>query len=75
MTRYLLPVVGPQVGWSTVAAGEDLVPVSPGQTVVPHLTSLTAGHLLAQAQVGLRHSDVLDGRHHVMSFSGQNNVI
>ena len=55
-------------------AGTDS-PVPPGQTVRPGLLGLTVGHLLAKTNVGLRHLDLLGGRHDVMTFSREINVI
>ena len=69
---YLLPVVRPDTEGRTLTGGESDLPVLPCLAVSPGLLNLTLGDRLPQSQELLRHLDVLDGRHGVVSLSLQN---
>ena len=64
-------VVGEEGEGGAGAGGEDLVLVSPGETLSSPLSSLTVSHRLAQSHELLAHPDVLDVREGVVAFSRQ----
>ena len=72
MTRpHLGRVVGEEGEGGAGAGGEDLVLVSPGETLSSPLSRLTVSHLLAQSHELLAHPDLLDVREGVVALSRQ----